>query len=86
MRGKPKPRAGSGLNAWRSRQEKGAIMKPETFEKIKASAKKKYGIGEERAEKVAGAQYWKTAEKKFKKHGAKTDMSSKIVGECMKGM
>lgn len=51
MRGKPKARKGKGLLAWRSRQKRGAIMKPSTFEKIKEKAKKRYGIGEERAEK-----------------------------------
>jgi len=66
MRGKPKPRKGAGLLAWRSRQKAGAIMKPSTFEKIKQKAKKRYGIGKERAAKVAGQAYWTTAKAKFK--------------------
>ena len=37
-RGKPNPRQGKGLNAWRSRQERGAIMKPSTFQAIERKA------------------------------------------------
>jgi len=63
-RGEPEPRKGRNLLAWRSRQKPGAIMKPATFEEIKREAKKRYG--EKRAEKVAGAAYWKTARKKWR--------------------
>lgn len=66
MRGVPKPRKGEGLLAWRSRQGRGEIMSPETFEEIKSKAKKRYGIGEERAEKVAGKAYWATAKAKYR--------------------
>jgi len=69
MRGRPKPKKGKGLLAWRSRQKRGAIMKPSTFEEIKEKAKKRYNIGEERAKKVAGKAYWRTAKKKFKAMG-----------------
>lgn len=52
------------LLAWRKKQTPGSIMKPETFEKIKTGAKKRYGIGEERASRVAGKAYWKTVKAK----------------------
>ena len=65
-RGKPEPRKGVSLPAWRSRQRPGAIMKPSTFEDIKEAAKKKYGVGEKRAAKVAGKAYWTTARKKWR--------------------
>lgn len=82
MRGKPKPRAGSGLADWRSRQKTGAIMKPATFQKIKEKAKARYGIGEERAEKVAGAAYWKAARAKHRK-SKKSDSTANIIGSLM---
>lgn len=75
MRGRPKPRAGSDLKAWRSRQKPGAIMKPETFEGIKKSEMKK-GLSEERAEKAAGAAYWNAAKAKYKgRKSTKCDLS-----------
>lgn len=40
-------------------------MKPSTFEKIEEYAKNKYGVGEERAKKVAGAAYWGAAKSKY---------------------
>jgi len=52
---------------WREKQPTGAIMKPETFEKIKKEAKKRYHIGEERASKVAGKAYWITVKAKYRK-------------------
>jgi hypothetical protein len=42
---------------WRKRQKRGAIMRPETFDRIK----KKSGA------RVAGAAYWRTADSKFNK-------------------
>jgi len=65
-RGIPKSRKGKGILAWRSRQKHGAIMEPETFEKIKKEAEKRYGIGEERAKKIAGKAYWKTVKSKYR--------------------
>ena len=65
-RGKPKPRQGKGILAWRSRQRPGAIMKPGTFESIKEEAKRRYGVGEKRAIKVAGKAYWQAALSKFR--------------------
>ena len=67
-RGKPKPRKGKGLLAWRSRQKPGAIMKPSTFEKIKRKARGAY----KSPEAVAGATYWKTAKLKFKRKTTKS--------------
>lgn len=61
--GVPKPRAGKGLAAWRSRQKRGAIMEPSTFQEIK---KKAAARGARSSEDVAGAAYWKTAKAKFK--------------------
>jgi len=52
--------------SWRKKQAPGAIMKPETFAEIKQKAKRKYGIGEERASKVAGKAYWATAKAKYR--------------------
>jgi hypothetical protein len=66
MRGKPKPRKGGDLASWRSRQKRGAIMKPSTFDEILTEAENR-GLSKERAKKVAGAAYWKTAEAKYKK-------------------
>jgi len=63
MRGKPKPRKGKGMLAWRSRQEPGAIMKPSTFQGIE---KKAPAGGATNPEAVAGAAYWKTAKAKYK--------------------
>ncbi len=54
------------LLKWRAKQKKGAIMKPQTFEKIKESAIKK-GLSESKASSIAGKAYWKTAEKKYEK-------------------
>ena len=68
MRGKPKPRSGKGLLAWRSRQKPGAIMKPSTFEAIK---KKAAASGATSPEAVAGAAYWDTAEAKYRKRSTK---------------
>jgi len=55
---------------FRTHQRRGAIMNPKTFEKIERRAEKEYG-SKERAQKVAGAAYWKTLESKFKSKGGK---------------
>ena len=52
----------AGLRAWRSKQPRGAIMKPGTFNKIKKGAAAR---GARNPEKVAGAAYWRTAKAKF---------------------
>ena len=73
-RGKPKARQGEGALAWRSRQKRGAIMKPSTFEKIKEKAKQ---AGATNPEAVAGKAYWQTVKAKFKerkKHSSGTDL------------
>lgn len=62
MKGKPKPRQGEGMLAWRSRQKPGAIMRPSTFEKIKHKAA---ASGATNPEAVAGKAYWRTAKAKF---------------------
>ena len=62
-KGKPEPRKGKGLLAWRSRQKTGKIMRPSTFEKIKKSASKS---GATDPEAVAGKAYWGAAHKKYK--------------------
>jgi len=56
---------------WRERQRPGAIMRPETFEEIKEKAKRRYGIGEERARKVAGKAYWQTVKAKAREKAKK---------------
>lgn len=66
MAGRPKPRKGDDMLAWRSRQKPGAIMKPETFDKIMEDAQKR-GLSKARAQKVAGAAYWQTVESKYKR-------------------
>lgn len=66
MARKIKPRKGKGLLAWRSRQKQGAIMKPSTFEEIKAENIRKYGT--KRAKKIAGKAYWKTAQARYEKN------------------
>lgn len=68
-RGRPKRRKGKGLLAWRSRQKRGAIMKPATFKKIKKKAQRKYGV--KRAKKIAGSAYWKTAKAKYRRRRRK---------------
>jgi hypothetical protein len=68
MRGKPKARKGKGLLAWRSRQKRGAIMKPSTFAKIMRSAQAGRATN---PIKVAGAAYWKTAKAKYRKRRKK---------------
>ena len=69
-----KRKIASEILQWRKRQPPEKIMRRETFEKIKESAKKRYGIGEERAAKVAGAAYWKTVKAKYR--GRKRSKSS----------
>ncbi len=69
MRGKPEPRKGKGMLAWRSRQKPGAIMPASTFEGIVKEETPK--IGKERAEKAAGAAYWRAAKAKFKERKKK---------------
>lgn len=56
------------LKAWRGRQKRGAIMKPETFEQIKRKAA---ASGARNPEAVAGAAYWETAKAKFRKRKKK---------------
>ena len=63
MRGRPKARKGKGLLAWRSRQKRGAIMRPSTFKRIKRKAKAK---GATNPTKVAGKAYWQTAKAKYR--------------------
>ena len=67
MRGVPKPRKGGGKWAWRSRQKKGAIMKPSTFKKIQREAKGKGGkrLSLKRRKKIAGAAYQRTLDVKY---------------------
>lgn len=50
---------------WRRKQKRGAIMKPETFKKIKEQQMAR-GLSEERAQKIAGKAYWETEKKKYK--------------------
>ena len=63
MKGRPKSRKGKGLLAWRSRQKRGAIMKPSTFKKIKRKAQ---ASGATNPEAVAGKAYWRTAKAKYR--------------------
>lgn len=51
-----------GLKTWRSKQHRGAIMKPSTFKSIARKAG-----GGEKGKRIAGAAYWKTAKAKYKK-------------------
>lgn len=53
------------MKAWRKKQPRGAIMKPETFNEIVDEAKGR-GLSEERAKKEGGKAYWGAAKKKFK--------------------
>ena len=57
---------GAALLKWRSRQKKGAIMKPSTFERIKRSASQR---GARNPEKVAGKSYWQATRVKYLKRG-----------------
>jgi len=52
---------------WRRQQKRGAIMQPSTFKRIKEEAKRRYGVGEERAKRIAGKAYWRTVESKYRK-------------------
>lgn len=56
--------------AWRRRQPPSAIMRPSTFEKIMKDAMKR-GFSKERAKRIAGAAYWRTAESKYKERKKK---------------
>jgi hypothetical protein len=59
---------------WRSKQKRGAIMKPSTFDEIVAENEGK--VGKERAKKMAGAAYWNVAEAKYKnRKSTKCDLS-----------
>lgn len=69
-RGKPKPRAGKGMLAWRSRQKPGAIMKPSTFTGIE---KKAAAAGATDPEAVAGSAYWKAVGAKYAKKHCEAD-------------
>lgn len=59
-----KPKMSSKLRSWRRRQKRGAIMKPKTFEEIKAKAA---AAGAINPEAVAGKAYWNTAKAKYAK-------------------
>ena len=61
------PKIKKEILKWRERQPAGAIMRPETFEKIKKEAKKRYNIGEKRASKIAGKAYWTTVKAKYRR-------------------
>lgn len=50
---------------WRRKQKRGAIMKPETFEKIKREQTKQ-GLSEAAATRIAGKAYRKTEKAKYK--------------------
>ena len=80
MRGKPKPRKGKGLLAWRSRQKTGAIMKPSTFEDIVQKCMTDYGYGRARCEEIAGSAYWKTARAKYQGSQKKSRSKYKVLG------
>jgi len=54
-----------GLKKWRRSLPRGAIMKPEEFEKLVQELMKK-GYTREQAEKIAGKIYWQRAEKMYK--------------------
>jgi hypothetical protein len=56
--------------AWRHKQKRGAIMKPETFSNIEKKAEAS-GMSKEVATKIAGKAYWNTAKKKYSKSKAK---------------
>lgn len=51
---------------WRSKQKRGAIMKPDTFESIKKKSMKS-GLSKMAATNIAGKAYWSTAKLKFKR-------------------
>jgi hypothetical protein len=55
------------LLEWRSKQERGEIMEPATFERLVKEAMERYKVSRKRAEKIVGKMYWKTAESKFEK-------------------
>jgi hypothetical protein len=52
----------ASLRNWRSRQSRGAIMKPSTFAKIARA-----GGGGAKGQRIAGAAYWNAARAKFRK-------------------
>jgi len=69
-RGIPKARRGKSMLAWRSRQKRGAIMRPSTFRKIQRKAARKYG-SKKRGTAAAGRAYWTTARAKYRKRRKK---------------
>jgi hypothetical protein len=51
-----------GERTWRSKQKRGAIMKPSTFKKIQRKAA---AAGYRNPKKVAGRAYWDTVRAKY---------------------
>ena len=68
---KKKKKESSALLGWRSKQKRGGIMKPATFDKIERSAIAR-GLTIEQAKREAGRAYWDTAKSKYKKSKKKT--------------
>ncbi len=62
------PATSAGLRAWRERQRRGSVMRPETFAKIERRAARA-GYADPRA--VAGKAYWTTARAKYRKAQAR---------------
>ena len=56
-------RQSRALLRWRSRQPRGAIVRPSTFRRIVASARRR---GARNPTAVAGKAYWRTARSKFR--------------------
>lgn len=84
------PPRGTGLKenpsllAWRERVGRGRVMSPSTFQSIKEEAKRRYGLSEERARKVAGKAYWETARAKFREYLKKRKGKRSLVADHIK--
>ncbi len=72
------------LLEWREKRGRGEIMRPSTFKEIKEEAKKRYGLSEERAKKVAGKAYWQTARAKFREYLAKRKGKDSLIAKHIK--
>ena len=56
------------IRKWRAKQGKGAIMDPETFEKIvRKCLADNPSFSRLRCETIAGSAYWKTVKAKYRK-------------------
>ena len=57
----------AGLVGWKEKQGSGRVMPPASFQRIVSDTMGKYDISRERAERIVGDLYWRTAKEKYSK-------------------